>query len=559
MAKIDITNDFQEEFEDSSNPLDDFDELDPTEDPTEDPVEIPKPEPKPLKSVSNLKKNKKKSTTEESTPLTDKERQDLANNLKKSRELPRLPVEKRGGKVDKRTFFEWINLLGDSHWSRILIYVYRIFPKIDRTLKYPNGDKNIDIISEGITENDFLGRHGGGKYRFIVTDTEAENRNDNKLFVCEPEWAWHETPPVLDYETLLMSDKDNKAYVSWATAKGVLSPPTTNTGERDDSGLKDITKTLLNNFLEDRKRPREEAPKSDNSNNLVIAKLLENQSPDKQITLITNLLTLLKPSAPEISFKDILELTQKQAAERESLILKFLQYKEEQAKEKAETQEPPKSLIEQLKEAKETAQLLGLGPKASGEGEWVDKLLNNPVVGALAAMGLQFMQQRMQSTPQVATNPPAQIASPFAMQTPGVAPITPNPTPTPLPSMETDTNMLNLDPRVAMLKSAIQVVAQPMLNTINKGETGTDFALWVIDGYGRQAYDAITSVGAEPLLEVIKTMPEVWNVILQTGNEQKFTKMLSEFCDRDGVDKALAGEDDEEEVTKPVEKVEDLF
>lgn len=554
MAQIDISDTLQDEFEDQSNLSSDFDELDSPEDSTEEIKESSKP----LKSVSGLKKNRRKSPETEPTPLTDKERQNLAIDLKKSRELPRLPVEKRGNKVDKKTFFEWINLLGDSHWSRLLIYVYRIFPKIDRTLKFPNGDKNIDIISEGLTENDFLGRHGGGKYRFIVTDTEAENRNDNKLFVCESEWAWHETPPVLDYETLLISDKDNKAYIGWATAKGVLSLPTNNTREKDD-GLKDITKTLLNTFLEEKRRPREETPRGDNPYNLVIAKLLENQSPDKQFSTITNLLTLLKPATPEFSFKDFLELTQKQAAERETLILKFMQYKEDQAKEKTENQETPKSLVEQLKEAKETAQLLGLGPKISGGGEWVDKLLNNPVVGALAAMGLQYMQQKMQSTPQIATPGLAQIASPFAMQPQGLAP-TPNPTnPSNPNSMETDTNMLNLDPRVAMLKSAIQVVAQPMLNTINKGETGTDFALWVIDGYGRQAYDAIASIGVNSLLEVIKTIPEIWNVILQTGNDQKFTKMLTEFCDRDEVDKALNGDDEEEGEVKTPEKVEDLF
>src|ERR1700690_2003125 len=93
----------------------------------------------------------------------------LAEEMRAKRELPKKP----GDVVSFHEMLDWLKLLTPEMQQRILLYIYRTEPLINRQLVDPQAANSIDVLSDGfnlLTEDYFINNHGGGKYKIIVFD-----------------------------------------------------------------------------------------------------------------------------------------------------------------------------------------------------------------------------------------------------------------------------------------------------------------------------------------------------------------------------------------------------
>lgn len=118
---------------------------------------------------------------------------------------------------------QYLSLLSPAMWSHVMIYVYRVKPKIRRQLRDPNSPNYIDCLSEPFTLDYFISRHGGGKYQLQAVDTEARrDSNGSQLFKCNMEINDVQHPPILNYDELEIEARENKSYITWLQNKGIL-------------------------------------------------------------------------------------------------------------------------------------------------------------------------------------------------------------------------------------------------------------------------------------------------------------------------------------------------
>ena len=118
---------------------------------------------------------------------------------------------------------QYLALLTPGMWSHILVYVYRIKPKIRRQLKDPNSPNYIDCLSEPFSTEYFINRHGGGKYSLQAVDTDSRrDSTSSQLFKCIFEINDVQHPPILNYEELELEARENKSYIAWLQNKGIL-------------------------------------------------------------------------------------------------------------------------------------------------------------------------------------------------------------------------------------------------------------------------------------------------------------------------------------------------
>jgi hypothetical protein len=115
---------------------------------------------------------------------------------------------------------QYLALLTPGMWSHVLVYVYRVKPKIRRQLKDPNSPNYIDCLSEPFSMDYFISRHGGGKYSLQAVDTDAKrDSNSSQLFKCLFEINDVQHPPILNYEELELEARENKSYIAWLQNK----------------------------------------------------------------------------------------------------------------------------------------------------------------------------------------------------------------------------------------------------------------------------------------------------------------------------------------------------
>lgn len=113
------------------------------------------------------------------------------------------------------------------------------------------------------------------------------------------------------------------------------------------------------------------------------------------------------------------------------------------------------------------------------------------------------------------------------------APPNPNPVPPPPSSSQ--------DPIYQLLSS----ISVPLLNSLQVGGTGTDFADWFIGGYGEAVFEEVAKLGPDMLLTAISTFPPIsQNGIFVQADPAYVRAFVAEFCDPKFPDNG--GEDEEE-------------
>ena len=93
-----------------------------------------------------------------------------------------------------------------------------------------------------------------------------------------------------------------------------------------------------------------------------------------------------------------------------------------------------------------------------------------------------------------------------------------------------------------MYQQLLTAVAGPLLKHLNDELTGADFADFVIQGYGRTAYDLVKQQGSEFVLAQIARHPQLGQIAAQLP--ERFKIFVEEFCQRDEIRKAEADEEE---------------
>lgn len=150
----------------------------------------------------------------------------------------------RPGRMNPHSYAEmhaYWTLLWEQYPDRVIVYVYRKWPVIDKTRTAPVAEahrdpdfrkgrgkipKYIAKYTEPVSEEEFIKEHGSGTYRISINDGGlGENLMDFKEFVHRD----MDNPPVLDINELVVSDPFNKDYVARLRRDGVILP-----GDADD-------------------------------------------------------------------------------------------------------------------------------------------------------------------------------------------------------------------------------------------------------------------------------------------------------------------------------------
>lgn len=242
--------------------------------------------------------------------------QQIANEIKSRRKLPPVP----GPSISLWSEFEqWYRLLNEIDFSHLVMYLYRDKPIIIRQLSGQEYNY-IDIISEKYPDikKYIVETHGGGKYRLLVNDTDL-SRN-SCICTVKFEIPINEVDPILNYEELDTRHRDNMAYIQKLKFKGILdkdgsfvnNPNNQNQNQnRNNGGIDSSTIALLDkvssiyerqdqktqSLIKDQLGARKEDPLG-SIRDLLLEKLKQ-EDPNKQISMITTLVTMMQGFMPK--------------------------------------------------------------------------------------------------------------------------------------------------------------------------------------------------------------------------------------------------------------------
>lgn len=74
----------------------------------------------------------------------------------------------------------------------------------------------------------------------------------------------------------------------------------------------------------------------------------------------------------------------------------------------------------------------------------------------------------------------------------------------------------------------LSMIAGPLLNYLNQAVHGGDFAAWLADGYGDQAYLQPRGLGNETLLAALQSYPALWQQ-LEPFQVERVVRFVEEF------------------------------
>lgn len=127
-------------------------------------------------------------------------------------------------------FFKYWQQVEASCPSRATVYVYRVWPVIDRERHgLPN---NIDklVLDDGHQfdferwKDEFLRLYGSGDYKVMLNAMDPNIGRDRNYCSARIEKLKDpDYPPVLDYNHLVLDDKDNRTYVEQLKQKQILT------------------------------------------------------------------------------------------------------------------------------------------------------------------------------------------------------------------------------------------------------------------------------------------------------------------------------------------------
>jgi hypothetical protein len=435
-----------------------------------------------------------------------------------------------------------------EHWKHTMVYCYRTFPRINKKLDDPTANTSIDKISEPITKEEFVARHGGGKYKIIVNDLDVGYRKSNRS-ICYSMFAidWVNFPPVLNLRELMVDEEVNKAYINYLISKGQLDPrtkevmnPNTNT-----ASMSDMASVLMKMLDQNQANIRNIIDVNRNSGNsseaIQLQKIISEERSKREDLLIkmmedkgaggmdmlVKMLELIRPSETggngQIALMQQMMQMQKDHSE---MMMKVLLASKEETK-------PTKSFAEQLQEFKEVGELMGLGQGGGGR---------KTIAGELIEAAREILPNVVNA-----------VGSYFAFKAGGALPNMPTSTVpnTPVTQMPQQISQAPLPQATAVdLKQQagmfLQTYGNILINQLDNNYDGHEAAEMVIGMVGMDTYAQILALGEDNLIEAGKSNAAFWQrASVVVKGEENLIRWIKDFFEGPG-----SPEDDESEINE---------
>lgn len=435
-------------------------------------------------------------------------------------------------RVDKQhEFFKYMEKLKPEHWTGLLMYMYRWYPRVDLQLR-PDGTidqtamKSVDAIGKSIDEDWILREHGSGMYQFIL------KQGERTVLTANVEMDNPEFPPKINLWQLDLNSPKNKPFVRRLQAEGKLTPdgkpavpegPAKTEGQTATEMLGKVTSQLL----EDRLRPKE----SGESWHLQTLKILTDvyekaqqnigrgDDPAKLLGLVNALKDFIKPvelpKTPDNTplYEKMMDMQSKAHDAQMQFMNRLLEMQTNM--KKPEPGDGILGSLEQLGKLKDGLAALGIG--GGEEGAPSRKLSTLEVIVQAAAPVLQEVAGVvklvvMRSMGAMPGKVP--VVNPAGATAPGTA----------APGAE---GMEQI-----MAPSIDQIVTEysPMLiGMLERDKDGFDMAELVDTMLGTTVYDQVAALGPDKILELLKSKPEVWSRV--SASEDRVKKFIAEFIE----------------------------
>lgn len=370
-------------------------------------------------------------------------------------------------KLKPETFWEFLQQYPD--WEACAVYVYRLWPVIDRRLS-GHKEKYIDVLSEKVTEIDLLRKHGSGKYQLMFNDSNKPKGLVN-VASCKVELNDPMFEPVVPLEEVVEGADANKSYIDGLRARGKWKDTSMPAQDNGQAATAELARTLTS--VVDRVMEREQAPPPP-------------PPPQDPFAIAMQMMKLMPPPPPPPD-----------PTAQAMKLLEFIRANEgRQEPDPLETYTKIADLIDR--------RTRHANPAASGGGiNWGEAILG--FVSALPQLVQGFVAMKAMMPQQVA---PAAFP---AMQA-GYLPPTQGAT---MPEPDLNTLFLELKPY--------------LMKAIMQGQTGDEFASGLMTFLGEERYKQVAGHGVEGILGALRSQADLW--MLLSPYEEQVRTFIQEFID----------------------------
>jgi hypothetical protein len=493
------------------------------------------------------------------------------------RKLPPLP----GREVPFEVMQEWLALLTDEMWETVIIRLYRLGdPHIDtRLVNGPDAAKYIDTLVGPFNRDYMIDTHGGGKFEFYVNGEGGKELFRSKLTLSPGTYE-----PKIDIHMLDLKVRDNAKWITYYRGKGLLDSnnnviepkSTTNTQSTNNVDANAIVNGVLAGFdraINITNRNNQPRHNDDNSLGNTVGTILVEQMKQNDPTKLATLLQTLKGTDSNKDVMGLIQIIVQMQNESNNRMMELIKEIRQPAKEAKEE----KSVLEQMKDFAEVAEVLGFKVGRGGNNSIVGEIMEGakaifPPVANLVSQIIQAntyakmqqnqQQQQQNQQPQVTQNPGSNV---IQMQKPVEEPkpsygsmgVNPNPEPKeeikPEPKLETQLGeqimQSGVDPTLAQIAANIRNVGPVIQKNILDGKRGYEIAEWAVGLFGAGVHGMVAKHGVEQVIAGMKLVPEFWQPLDNAFGEEYMHNWVGEFINYEEIIQQMdEGEEDADSV-----------
>lgn len=417
------------------------------------------------------------------------------------------------------------------------------------------------MVRPHLTEADLLAEQGSGDYRILLLDGNRQ--------ICETKVSFRdpERPPVIDPVHVVLSDPANKDVVAQMRARGIKFP--------DDA---DTTVEMVKEALRSNNAQHPPPAAADGANH---ALSLVAEGARQSISLISDLTRsqLLQQPTQQNNLEQIIQVANllrpqsdpalQEMARQTQALLETMNRRMEQVEQLARNPLPAAAAIADplLDRARERMLekfdefMEGTGAAAPGAPAWIGAIL--PHVGKMVDAAQLWVRAYAANAHAAAAGaypnpqppPPPYPQYPAPPQVPGSPPQmhhqTP-PTSQPVPPHPDQSQSTTTEEAEMRLSLIMNVIRHPFAKNWKAGGDGTDFAAWLVAGYGEEALTQVRSLpNAQELLVNLLSQDPVLGTLV-SADMPRLQATVEEFLAYDPSNE----EEDEEEQPQPQQQPE---
>jgi hypothetical protein len=452
-----------------------------------------------------------------------------AEEIRSKRELPKKP----GDRVAFKELVEWLAILSEEQLTRLNIYVYRLEPIIIRQITDPEADNNIDVLYDvnipSVTEQYFIDRHGGGKYRLIVKDMDKPKTQKGGFFEAHLYIPMTLYPPKLDLREVDWTNSHNKGFRNWARSQGMIGDDNVPTIEKKEGPQQNSSDQMVQamklamDFASkmDEKQQNQLKRQMGAEDNIgksiseIFLEKMKQEDPNKQLQTLTTMLTAIKSMQPDIKpvesgltailpiFTSMMESSKQQ----------FMMMMEVLKNQNARPEGPDE--IERMKSLMELAKMMkgGPAPERSTAEIVVDAI--TPIIGPVLSIVGNIVAMN------AAKAGVGSVPAPAPTQT---QPVVEQP-PKQIGGGGIENPMLSVEQKQGLLKQFSPLITK----ALESSKEGCVFAQDIENLFGPAVTSILVKDGADSLIGVAKGAPEFWNPLVATYGEPHIVKWVTSF------------------------------